>query len=149
MLGIGYVSIRRIQYSYSACLRKLASPWNIGQYNCNKDGRKGENQQCVYWTILGYYDNCQIINCIYSKKHHEATNSCLDSIREIWHSWVLGIKGPNCFNIWCLRLVIIISGSTCAAQIWRDHKQTFRTLSRAPLSANYKAGFQQRLYSYA
>ena len=73
----------------------------------------------------------------------------IDSIREIWQSWVLGIKGTNCFKLCCPRLVIIISGSTRAAQIWRYHKQTFRTLGRAPLSANYKAGFQQRLYSYA
>ena len=72
----------------------------------------------------------------------------LDSIRKIWQSWVLGIKGPNCFKLWCPRLVIIISGSTRAAQIRRDHKQTFQTLGCAPLSVNYKAGFQKQLYSY-
>ena len=37
MLGIGYVSVRRITFICSACLSKMDSPWNIIQDNYNQD----------------------------------------------------------------------------------------------------------------
>ena len=36
MLGIGYVAVRRIPCSCSACLSELDSPWNIRQDKFNQ-----------------------------------------------------------------------------------------------------------------
>ena len=75
MLGIGYVNFKQIPFIYSSCLRKLASPCNIIQYKYNKYQYKGENQNCVYWPILGSYNNWQIIHCIESRKQHESEDT--------------------------------------------------------------------------
>ena len=75
MFGIAYVSVRLILYRGSACLRKLYSPWNRIQYKYNQVRYKGENQNRIYWHILGSYNNGHIINCIDSKKQHEATST--------------------------------------------------------------------------
>ena len=38
------------------------------QDKCNQDRYKGENKHCVFWPILGSYNNWQIINGIDSEK---------------------------------------------------------------------------------
>ena len=67
-LSIGYVPVRRISCSCYACLRKLASPWNIRKYKYNQYWYKGENQQCSYCPVIGPYNNCRIVHCIDNKK---------------------------------------------------------------------------------
>ena len=64
MLVIVYVTVRRITCICSACLSKLAPPWNKIQDNYNNVQYKGENQQCVYWFILGSYRNWQITHLL-------------------------------------------------------------------------------------
>ena len=64
MLSFDYVATIWIPCIYYACLRKLNSPWNRRQYKYNRNGYKVENQKCVYWNILGLYNNWQIIHCI-------------------------------------------------------------------------------------
>ena len=54
--------------------KELASPWNKSPDKYNKDQYKRENQNCIYWPIIGFYNNWQIIHCIDSKKH-ESTNT--------------------------------------------------------------------------
>ena len=71
MLGIGYVSVIFIPCSCYACLIKLDLPWNRRQDKFNQVRLESENQQCVYWAILGSYNNWQITNCIDSIKKHE------------------------------------------------------------------------------
>ena len=53
MLGVGCVCVIWIPCSCSECLRKLDYPKNRRQYKYSQDRYKGENQQCVYWPILG------------------------------------------------------------------------------------------------
>ena len=55
--GIGYISVRSITCICSGCLRKLASPWNRSQDKHNQDQYKDENKNCVYWPIMGSYNN--------------------------------------------------------------------------------------------
>ena len=62
LLGIGYVAIIRILCICYECLRKLSFPWNRRQDKYNKDRYKDANKKCVYWTILGPYDNWKIIH---------------------------------------------------------------------------------------
>ena len=57
MLGISYVSFRRIPCSCYASLSKLGSLCNGRQYKYNQDQYTGKNQQCVYCPILGSYNN--------------------------------------------------------------------------------------------
>ena len=68
MLGIGYVAVIRIKCICYVCLRKLDYPWNRRQYKYNKDKYKGKNQQCVYWHILGSYNNWKNIYYIDGKQ---------------------------------------------------------------------------------
>ena len=72
-MGIGYVSVIWIPCNCSACLRKLYSPWIKSQYNYNQDQYKASNQQCIYWPILGPYNNWKIIHCIDIIKQHKST----------------------------------------------------------------------------
>ena len=74
-LDIGYVSVKRIPCFCSGYLRKLSSPWSMSQDKYNKDRYKGANQNCVYWDILGYYNNWKIIYYIDSIEQHESTNT--------------------------------------------------------------------------
>ena len=53
MLGIGYVAVIQILYRYCECLRKLPSSLNIIKDKYNQYWYKYENQQWVYWLILG------------------------------------------------------------------------------------------------
>ena len=73
LLGICYVAVIQIPRSCSECLRKLTSPWNISQDKYNQDLYKGDNQNCVYWPILGSYNNQKIIHCIQIRKQHESS----------------------------------------------------------------------------
>ena len=75
LLGIGYVYVRLIHFSCYACLSKMYSPWNISQDKYNQDQYKSENQNCVYWPILGSYNNWKIVHCIDSRKQHKSTNT--------------------------------------------------------------------------
>ena len=67
----------------------MASPCNRIQDRYNQYQCKGENQNCVYWPILGSYKNWKIIHCIESIKYHESsdtdTNVCIkrNSVRNI------------------------------------------------------------------
>ena len=70
LLGIGYVDSRWVPYLYSKWLSKRDSPCNISQVNYNKYQYKVENQNCIYWPILGSYNNWQIIHCMSSRKQH-------------------------------------------------------------------------------
>ena len=89
MLCIDYDDVRWIPCSCSECLSKLDSTCNIIQYKVNQVLYRGENQQCVYWPILGSLKNWQIIHYIDSRKQHEATNTEINvhinknSIRDI------------------------------------------------------------------
>ena len=78
MFGIGYVDVTLIPCSCYVCLRKLSSPFNRRHNNYNQDIYKGENQQHVYYPILGSYNKWSIINCIDSKKQNEATKPDID-----------------------------------------------------------------------
>ena len=64
MLGVGYVTVRFILWRCSAWLRKPGSKWTIIQDKYKQGQYKGENQECVYWTILGSDKNWLIIHCI-------------------------------------------------------------------------------------
>ena len=75
MLGIGYITVRWISCINYVCLRDLDYPWNSRQDKYNKFWYKGENKKCVYWPILGSYNNLQIIHCIDMIKQHETTNT--------------------------------------------------------------------------
>ena len=78
MLGIGYVAVIWIPCCCSECSRKLASTQNIRQDKCTEVQYKCEHEHCNYWPILGSYNNFQIIKCIDSIKHHEATKTDLN-----------------------------------------------------------------------
>ena len=67
MLVIAHVDVRRIRCICSACLSKLDSPCNISRDKYNQDQYKVENKNCVHWPIIGYYNQCQIINFIDSR----------------------------------------------------------------------------------
>ena len=75
MLGIGYVAVRHIPCRYSTCITKLDYPWNRRQDKHNQDQYKGENKICVYWTIIGSYNNLRISHYIDGFKKHEANSS--------------------------------------------------------------------------
>ena len=53
MLCIVYVFVRHIPCSCYTCLRKLYSPWNRIKYKYNQNRYNGENQQYIYYPILG------------------------------------------------------------------------------------------------
>ena len=57
---------------------KLASPWNIIQDKYNQDQYRGENQNCVYWPIIGSYNNWQIIHFVCSIKQHKSIDTDKD-----------------------------------------------------------------------
>ena len=59
-------------------LKKLAYPWNRSQDKYNKYQYKGDNQNCVYWPILGSYKSLQIFNCIESMKWHESSYTSMN-----------------------------------------------------------------------
>ena len=59
-------------------LKKLASPWNRSQDKYNQDQYKGDNQNWVYWPILGSYKNWQIIYCIESRKQHKSSDTYIN-----------------------------------------------------------------------
>ena len=67
-LGIGYIYVSHISCSCSACLVKMASPWNRSQDKYNHYRCKGENKNYIYWPILRSYNNWQIIYYIASRK---------------------------------------------------------------------------------
>ena len=67
-MGIGYIAVRRIPFRCSECLRKIASPWSRSKYKYNQYQYKGDNQNCVYWTILWSFKKWKIIHCIPSRK---------------------------------------------------------------------------------
>ena len=71
MLGIGYVSVRRIPCICSACLSKLDYPWNRIHDKYNQVGYKGKNKQFVLCPILGSYNSWQILHCDDSRKQYE------------------------------------------------------------------------------
>ena len=57
LLSIDDVSVRRIICRCSSCLRKLDSTFNRIQDKYNKFRYEGANEKCVYWPILGLYNN--------------------------------------------------------------------------------------------
>ena len=81
---IGYVAVIQISCTYSECLRKLASTWNRSKDKYNQYRYKSENTNCVYWPILGTYNNWQIIHCIDSRKQNKSTNT--DIVVHIKHN---------------------------------------------------------------
>ena len=87
MLGIGYVSIRQIKCSCSEFLRKIASTWNISQDKYNQHRYKGDNQNCIYWPILGYYNNWHIIHFIASKKQHKLSYNYINVQEHCFKHW--------------------------------------------------------------
>ena len=72
LLGVGYVEVRRIPCICSGYLSKLDSPRHRIQDNYNQDIYKGENKNCVYWTILGSYKNWHMIHYIESRKQQKS-----------------------------------------------------------------------------
>ena len=56
LLGVGCVAVRIIPCRCSEFLRKLKSPCNISQDKYNQYRCKGENQNFIYWPILGSYN---------------------------------------------------------------------------------------------
>ena len=74
-LGVGYVAVRQITCSCSVCLSKLYFSWNRSQYKYNQDQYRGENQNCVYWPIIGSYNNWQIIHFVCSRKQHKSIDT--------------------------------------------------------------------------
>ena len=48
--------------------------WNRNQDKYNQVWYKGENQNCVYWPIIGSYNNWKIIHCIDSIKKESTDN---------------------------------------------------------------------------
>ena len=74
-MGIGYVALIQKPCRCSSCLRTLDYPWNRSQDKYNQDQYKGENQNCIYWPILGSYNNWKIIHCIESRKQHKTTDT--------------------------------------------------------------------------
>ena len=75
LLGVGYVAVRQITCSCSVCLSKLYFSWNRSQYKYNQDQYRGENQNCVYWPIIGSYNNWQIIHFVCSRKQHKSIDT--------------------------------------------------------------------------
>ena len=75
LLGIDYVAYIWILCVCYECLRKLPSPWNISRAKYNKDQYKGENQNFVYWPILGPYKNWKIMHCIDSIKQQKSIDT--------------------------------------------------------------------------
>ena len=51
---------------------------NRSQGIYNQDRYKGENQNCVYWLIIGSYNNWHIICCVESIKQHESSDTDID-----------------------------------------------------------------------
>ena len=64
MLGVGFVAVRRIPCYCVACVKKVASKWQSNKDIYNQDRYIGDNPNCIYWDILGSYNNWKIIKCI-------------------------------------------------------------------------------------
>ena len=91
LLSISYVVDRWISCSYSDYLSKMSSSGIRSQDKYNQVWYKGENKNCVYWPILGSYNNQQIIHCIDSRKQHESTETDMNVYINMAHVDSYGI----------------------------------------------------------
>ena len=64
MLGVGYVAVRRIPCYCKGCIDKLKIKWSSIHDIFHQKRYLGDNPNCIYWNILGSYNNWRIVKCI-------------------------------------------------------------------------------------
>ena len=69
MLGVGFIAVRRIPCYCAACVKKVLSKWQPQNDIFNQERYIGDNPNCIYWSILGSYNNWKIIKCIDNTKN--------------------------------------------------------------------------------